>query len=161
MRTDLKPFTCCFTGHRNLKHSKERIKEVLKNTIIQLIKKGIIYYGCGGALGFDTIAATTILELKKEYPQIKLILVLPCRNQADKWSDKDIEEYERIKEQADKIRILSETYTNTCMHERNRHLINNSKYCIAYLTENYGGTFYTVNYAKKRNINVINIADYL
>lgn len=45
------------------------------------------------------------------------------------------------------------------MHKRNRHLVDNSSACISYLTENKGGTFYTVNYAKSKGVEVINIAE--
>ena len=34
-----------------------------------------------GALGFDTIAAQAVLSVKETYPEVKLILVLPCENQ--------------------------------------------------------------------------------
>ena len=47
------------------------------------------------------------------------------------------------------------------MHKRNRHLVDNSSICVCYLTENKGGTFYTVEYAKSKNLKVINIADKL
>jgi len=47
------------------------------------------------------------------------------------------------------------------MQKRNRNLVDNSGVCIAYLTENRGGTFYTVNYAAKLNREIINIADIL
>ena len=47
------------------------------------------------------------------------------------------------------------------MHKRNRHLVDNSSICICYLTENSGGTFYTVNYAKKQGLTVINLAEQL
>ena len=40
-----------------------------------------MFYGAGGALGFDTLAAQTVLDMKKEYPQLRLILVLPCEDQ--------------------------------------------------------------------------------
>jgi len=36
----------------------------LKKAIIECIGNGIIYYGNGGALGFDTLAALAVLELK-------------------------------------------------------------------------------------------------
>ncbi len=58
--------TCCFTGHREIeKKNYVRIKESTKNAIVALIKRGVIYYGAGGARGYDTIAAETVLELKK------------------------------------------------------------------------------------------------
>lgn len=64
-----------------------------------------------------------------------------------------------IKQKADKVVYTSQEYTRGCMHKRNRHLVDNSSACISYLTENKGGTFYTVNYAKSKGIEVINIAE--
>lgn len=55
----------------------------------------------------------------------------------------------------------SEEYTRGCMHKRNRHLVDNSSACIAYLTESKGGTAYTVDYAAKHGLTVFNIADCL
>lgn len=51
-------------------------------------------------------------------------------------------------------------YFKGCMHKRNRHLVDNSGYCICYLTRTQGGTAYTVDYALERGLPVINIADY-
>ena len=112
-----------------------------------------------GALGFDTIAAFAVLKLKERYPDIRLILVLPCFSQTRGWSQEDIEIYDDIKQKADKVVYTSQEYTRGCMHKRNRHLVDNSSACISYLTENKGGTFYTVNYAKSKGVEVINIAE--
>ncbi|MBR2589802.1 MAG: DUF1273 family protein [Clostridia bacterium] len=155
----MKCHTCCFTGHRLIpKNEIPLIHERLKHTIIDLIKKGVIYYGSGGALGFDTLAAQTVLELKKEYPQIKLILVLPCVSQSAKWSNSDVLTYEQIKSKADKIVFTSQEYYDGCMLKRNRHLVDNSSYCICYLKHKRGGTFYTHNYAKQNNLQIFNVA---
>ena len=51
--------------------------------MFKLIKNGYSYFGAGGALGFDTIATQTVLHLKERYPHTKLILVLPCIDQAN------------------------------------------------------------------------------
>lgn len=118
-----------------------------------------LYFGAGGALGFDTIAAFAVLKLKERYPDIRLILVLPCFSQTRGWSQEDIEIYDDIKQKADKVVYTSQEYTRGCMHKRNRHLVDNSSACISYLTENKGGTFYTVNYAKSKGVEVINIAE--
>lgn len=152
--------TCCFTGHRELPTGWDRWKlsAKLKKTIVEQINNGIQFFGAGGALGFDTLAAQTVLKLKKAYPDIKLILVLPCRDQAAKWPAADVEEYERIKSKADKVVYTSEKYFNGCMHKRNRRLVDNSSVCICYLTKPTGGTYYTVNYARERGLEVINVA---
>lgn len=152
--------TLCFTGHRVIPiFSKKTIKETLRNTLIEQINNGYLYFGAGGALGFDTIAAQTVLELRSVYPQIKLILVLPCLTQTRGWSARDIAIYEDIKSKADKVVYTSEEYSSGCMHKRNRHLVDNSSMCVCYLTEETGGTAYTVNYALKNNLTVINIGE--
>lgn len=152
--------TACFTGHRKIASEQQRIvAERLKQTVEKLILNGYCYFGAGGALGFDTLAAECVLYLKKQYPQIKLILVLPCKTQTRGWDSEDIAIYEQIKAQADKVVYTSEEYTRDCMFKRNRHLVDNSSVCIAYLTESKGGTAYTVNYAKQKKIQVINLAE--
>lgn len=158
----MKNRTCCFTGHRNIpaKQEKNIFKATIK-TIEDLVKKGVLYYGTGGALGFDTIAALAVLEIKKEYPDVRLILVLPCLNQTRGWPKESVVLYEAIKKQADKVVYTSQEYTRGCMHKRNRHLVDNSLFCITYLTEVKGGTAYTVDYASKKGLSIINIANKL
>lgn len=130
----------------------------MNHAIEEAIQSGYLYFGTGGALGFDTLAAKAVLKLKHKYPQIKLILVLPCKSQTRGWPQADIDEYERIKQQADKVVYTSEEYFNGCMQKRNRHLVDGSSLCIAYLTKETGGTAYTVKYAKKNGVIVVNLA---
>ncbi len=154
----MKTKTCCFTGHREiLEEDRVTIRDSVREEIISLIEKGVRYFGAGGARGFDTIAAETVLELKSLYPHIKLILILPCNNQTRGWKEEDIEKYNRIRERADKIKILSQEYYNGCMHARNRHMVDHSAYCICYCRKSGGGAAYTVEYAKEKNINIIYI----
>ncbi len=151
--------TCCFTGHRSIPQEQIPIlKEELETLIRSLVKQGVIYYGAGGALGFDTVSAQVVLKLRRELPQIKLILVLPCPDQAQKWSKQNQEIYENIKKQANRVVFTSQEYTRDCMFKRNRHLVDYSGTCICYLTKSNGGTAYTVNYARKQGLKIINLA---
>lgn len=152
--------TCCFTGHRELPTGlgKWKLTTRLEKAIVEQIKKGIRFFGAGGALGFDTLAARTVLKLKSKYPNIKLILVLPCPTQTRGWPIEDVEEYERIKAKADKVVYTSQEYTKGCMFKRNRHLVDASSVCICYKVKDSGGTAYTVKYAEERGLEVINIA---
>lgn len=136
--------TCCFTCHRDISLIQRFvIKRRLEAEIKRLIDKGVVYFGSGGALGFDTMAALMVLKLKTANPQIKLILVLPCREQADRWSNADKMLYNEILQKADKVKYTSEHY---------------SGYCICYLTQKAGGTAYTVDYAKKHKLDITNLA---
>ncbi len=153
----MKNKTVCFTGHRNIQQRNE-ISDVLRRTILRLIDVGYCYFGAGGALGFDTLAAETILSLRRNFPHIRLILVLPCRLQTYGWEYGDKIRHEEIKQRADKVVYTSDEYFSGCMHRRNRHLVDHSSVCVCYLTQNSGGTFYTVNYAKEKGLQIINIA---
>lgn len=156
---ELKQSHCFQTEKRRAltRPEQELLLSYLKNTPSASL--WYLYFGAGGALGFDTIAAFAVLKLKERYPDIRLILVLPCFSQTRGWSQEDIEIYDDIKQKADKVVYTSQEYTRGCMHKRNRHLVDNSSACISYLTENKGGTFYTVNYAKSKGVEVINIAE--
>ena len=145
--------TVCFTGHRELPADDlPKISKRLEDTLATLIEQGYRY------LGFDTLAAQAVLRLRERYPQIRLILVLPCLNQTRGWPQADIDTYEEIKRCADKVTYTSEHYFQGCMQKRNRHLVDNSSVCVCYLTKPTGGTAYTVDYARRMGLRIINIA---
>ena len=151
--------TCCFTGHRHiLEADREKIKHRLETVITSLYQRGVCYYGAGGALGFDTLAAQAVLRLRERYPALKLILVLPCLDQTKGWRPEDISAYDQIKAGADKVVYTSQTYTPGCMHKRNRYLVDNSGTCICCLNKQTGGTAYTVQYAKSRGLDIIDLS---
>ena len=152
--------TCCFSGHRDIDAKAiNEVKRRLRYTLTDLISKGYRYFGAGGARGFDTLAAFAVLELKKVYPHIRLILVYPCKDQTKGWNDDDKKKYEYLKSHCDKYVYVSEEYTKGCMHKRNRRLADNSSVCVCYLNKQSGGTAYTVNYAKQNGLRIINIAE--
>lgn len=150
---------CCFTGHRQIPpEAQAKISDRLKRTITGLYQRGVRGYMAGGALGFDALASQTVLRLRGNCPGMQLTLVLPCLTQARNWRPKDVAEYERIKVQADSVIYTSQEYTWGCMHKRNRYLVDHSAICVCYLKQDSGGTAYTVNYARKNGLEVINIA---
>ncbi|MBQ9783681.1 MAG: DUF1273 family protein [Clostridia bacterium] len=151
---------CCFTGHRRLEPERmQRLYEELSRTLDVLLAQGVTHYRTGGAMGFDTLAALAILDRKPAYPGIFLELCLPCRDQTKKWNDRDRAIYDDILSRADRAVVLYEHYTPGCMHERNRYMVNGSRYCIAYCTTDTGGTAYTVRYATQKGVTVLNLAN--
>ena len=110
----------------------------------------------GGAIGFDAIAAQSILNLKSNYTELKFILAIPCKDKSVKWSDKDKYIYEDIKRRADKVIYTSKKYEKNCMLKRNQFMVDNSNFIIsAWDGRKIGGTYYTVNYAKKLGKKII------
>ena len=159
MQMDQRGKTAFFTGHRHIPaEAYPKMQKHLEEELRRLIQQGVRYFGAGGALGFDTMAAQAVLKLRLSFPHIRLILVLPCRDQAKKWSAPDIRTYRQILGGADKAVYVSEHYYDGCMQKRNRHMADHSAVCLCYLTKASGGTAYTVDYARAQGLSVINIA---
>ena len=156
---------CCFTGHRpqslpwGFNEQDERclkMKQQLKVEIVKAIEGGFTTFISGMALGFDMICAETVLELKKSYPQIKLIGAIPCKTQDKLWREKDKRRYRELLKKLDGIRCIYDDYIGSeCMLERNRFMINNSSLVIALYNGRNGGTQKTLEYAKKQNIKIV------
>ncbi len=151
--------SCCFTGHRDIDPEKiPLIEEKTREVIKEYIGKGFTDFYNGGAIGFDLLTAEIVLELKEEYPHIRLHIIAPCSNQTQKWGYDNILRYERITSLADEVKCLSPYYFNGCMQIRNRYMVDNSRVCIAYLTSCSGGSAGTVRYAKDKGKEIVNIA---
>ena len=150
----------CFTGHRGVaKNDMSHVMSMLYSRVSSLVNKGFDTFITGGAVGFDTMAAECVAQLKERFGGITHILALPCRDQTAKWKSlDDLSRYKRLLGGADAVEYISDFYTPTCMHERNRWMVDNSSYCIAYMTGIRGGTAYTCRYAESLGITVENLA---
>ncbi len=91
----IKEYTACFTGHRPAGlpwgyNEKDEICLRFKKELICILRNAILFgvnrFLTGMAEGFDMIAAEIIIELKKEFKNIKLIAIIPCQNQEKMWS---------------------------------------------------------------------------
>ncbi len=152
-----------FTGHREfsvkffsdddplLIDLKKRISAEIEKTILD----GADEFYSGMAIGTDMMAADEVLKLREKYPHIKLIAMIPCPNQCEKWGREHILQYTRIMEQCDKIMTISPEYTSGCMHKRDRALVDICDLLIAVYENRSGGTRYTVEYARKKGRKII------
>ena len=151
--------TCCFTGHRDISAmTYAELNKQLEAVVPRLIERGIRYFVCGGALGFDTLAAVEILRAARFDADIKLILALPCRDQTAKWGEYDKRVYDALLSYADEVIWLAERYYTGCMQKRNRAMVDASACCICYLhSDKRSGTLQTVEYARASGLPVVNV----
>ena len=80
----------CFTGHRTIAEEKEKLSARLYALLERLVtEQKITDFYTGGAVGWDALAALTVLKLRESYPEVKLHLVLPCpfEEQSAKWNE--------------------------------------------------------------------------
>jgi len=151
---------CCFTGHRKIAQAEmPTIKKWLEEKIEELIAEGVDTFLCGGALGWDSVCGFAVLDFKAKYESIKLVMVLPCREQDKGWSEKDKAAYKELLAAADEIIYVSEEYTKDCMKKRNMLLVQDSDCCIAYMKYKRSGSAQTVRLANEKGIPVYNLAE--
>lgn len=155
-----------FTGHRpnklasyNYRHP-ENLKMLVKLKAIicrYIERRGITTFITGMALGIDIWSAQIILQLKDKYPHIKLVCAIPCLEQYKKWNDDDIDTYHHILERADLVYYVSDKpYTDWCMIDRDKWMVDNVNFLLAVWNgDESGGTWRTVEYAIKRQRNIL------
>ena len=146
---------CAFSGHRNLK-ALDFDNALLDRVVLNLIKTGTTEFLCGMAYGFDLAAAQTVLMYKKDY-DIKLTACLPCADQTDNFSENNKLKHSIILDCCDEVITLAPAYFKGCMHGRDRYMVENCDVLVCFLRRRSGGTFYTVNYARKLGKKIIEL----
>ena len=153
--------TCCFTGHRAIERNViPALQDELRDAIESLYHRGYTNFISGGAIGFDLLAAVTVLNFKSIQPDVTLVLALPCLGHFRKWGEHDIRLFHRVLERSNDVVYLSREYYNGCTMARNRYMVDNSNVCVAYLSQtSKGGTVATVRFAQQKGIEIINLYD--
>ncbi len=152
---------CCFTGHRPEALFKDEDEYTVYNYILIAVKDAVLdgytQFMCGGCRGGDILFGEAVNELKKTNDNIRLICVLPYRGQAEGWPGSDRNRYADLLDAADDVICLHDEYSKGCMHQRNRYMVDRSSLLIAAYNGTKGGTEFTVNYAKKQGLRIVNV----
>ncbi len=149
---------CSFTGHRQIASGCiAPLTALLDRAVNYVYENGARDFYAGGALGFDTLAAEAVLRLREKYPDVRLHLVLPCKNQTDRWSVRDKRKYLDILAATDSYEFMFESYYDGCMKVRNERLASLCDVLIAYAGRPYGGSMQTVRLAAGRGAEVFNL----
>ena len=146
---------CTFAGHRNISATRELLSALRKHIEILITKENVSEFLVGNYGDFDFLSTKTVRELKKVYPHIKLILVIP-------YLTKAINEYkEQFYEKYDSILIADiplSTPKNLRIIKSNQYMVDKADFLICYANHGWGGASQTVDYAKKKGINIVNLA---
>jgi uncharacterized phage-like protein YoqJ len=155
---------CCFPGLRPTtlpfgydEDSPDclRLKVRLYFEVDQMREKGVTVFLTGLAPGIDMIAAEIVLDIKRAYPfdDIRLVILVPGKEEADQWPEAYRERYFHILERADEVVTLKKRHAGDGMLKRNRYMLKTSSHLIAV----WGGseTKQTIDYAVKKGLDVI------
>ena len=150
---------CCFTGHRpeKLHADKTTIQAELKREIYEAVQDGFKIFISGMARGIDLWAADLVLEVRKSYPDIQLFCAIPYDRFADKWPPLWQNLYYRVLAQTDDLKIFYPYFTYAAFQVRNRWMVDHSSRIIAVYNGSTGGTYNTLQYARRRHIEIRDI----
>ncbi len=156
---ELRKHRCCFTGHRpsKMNMTENEIKPLLEKAIDNAIAEGYVTFITGMAGGTDIWAAEIVLDRKLGNEDIHLICALPHPGFESRRSMAEKERFNNILANADLVKMVNEHYFTGCYQVRNEWMVDRSNLVIAVWNGSKSGTKNTVDYAKRKEIRVINV----
>ena len=150
---------CCFTGHRpdKMEFGEKEIKPLLEKAIDEAISKGFVTFITGMAMGTDIWAAEIVLDRRKKNDHIHLICALPHPGFENRRSFVEKMKFSKIIKNADLVKEINDHYFTGCYQVRNEWMVDRSNLVIAVFNGQKSGTKNTVDYAKKKNVQVVNV----
>ena len=119
---------------------REEVKKWIFNVTKKLIQQGATTFYLGGYGAFDSLVASVLRELKKDYPQIELILVLAYLNTERNTSGYDSTVYPPLEAVPRRFAIT----------HRNRWMVDVADVVVAYVLHDWGGAATTLRYANQK-----------
>ena len=158
---ELRLHRCCFTGHRpdKMELGEKEIKPLLEKVIDDAIAEGYVTFITGMAMGTDIWAAEIVLERKKRNKDLHLICALPHPNFESRRSMTEKMKFNKIVKKADLVKEINDHYFAGYYQVRNEWMVDRSNLVIAVFNGQKSGTKNTVDYAKGKGVNMVNVLD--
>ena len=137
--------TVTFCGHRDAFDKDGKIRIWLTDTVENLILRGADLFYLGGYGGFDRMAASVVREMKRAYPQIESVLVLPFLDSKLDTSGYDGTVYPPLETVPRRFAIL----------KRNEFMVWEADILVAYVIYEWGGAFKTLSFARRKKKEII------
>ena len=142
-----------FCGHSNCLFSDEE-KEKLKQLLIKEIRKNpTCKFYLGGYGDFDSLCLRTLRELKVDFPNIELLFITP-------YLDNNYSKLQLAKYYYDDVIFppIENVPRKFAILKRNEWTVDSADLVIAYVKYSWGGAAKTLEYAKRKKVPIINIA---
>ena len=153
---ELKQHRCCFTGHRPMKLTRpiEAVQAELEKEIRLAVNEGFTVFITGMAQGVDIWAAQTILRLRNEGRQLRIICASPYEGFERRWSNNWKQQYNEVIQRADLVRFICPDYSPSCFQIRNEWMVHHASRVIAVFNGEPSGTKNTIDFARKQGVPV-------
>jgi len=165
----MEPLSCTITGHSpqrfKFKYNEQAplcrsIKTAMAEQIKTLHSQGVRLFYVGCAVGVDTWAAETVIDLKQQtdFSDIELFCAIPFPDHTDKFTDGQKKRYQEILSQCTYKEAVNRHYSPVAYKRLNYFMVDKSQYLIAVYDQDKSdrsGLVQTVNYALKNNLQMI------
>ena len=147
---------CTFAGHIEVYQTK--ISDKLDEALAKIIETDDSFIFLVGGMGdFDGMCSSAVRRAKKKHPdkRISLELVLPYLTSE---LNKSKEYYETYFDDVIVPSELAGVHYKSAITKRNRWMVEQSNWIIAFVYRDFGGAYTTLRYAEKKGLRVINLA---
>ena len=128
-----KSYTCCFLGHRKISENewlRSKLYSIIENLIM---RENIRVFLFGSNSQFEDLCRRIVSQLKEKYPNVKRVYVRAEYPHIDsKYTEYLLQRYEETYYPEGMISAGKAVYV-----ERNRIMIDKSRFCVMYFDENY------------------------
>lgn len=131
--------SCAFFGHKNYDYTPYEDK--IRERIVYLINRGVTEFYNGYRGRFDSMCARIVHDLKKQYPQIKNIMVLSYMPDNDFEKPDVFDETVYLLEQRVPLKYA--------ISHTNRMLVQTVNYIVSGVVWKWGGARTACNYAEQ------------
>ena len=158
--------SCCFSGHRPEKlpwGTREEdprcllLKEKIMDAAQTAYAQGYRHFICGMARGCDWYFCEAVLELREAREGISVEAAIPWPGQANGWPEADRRRYQNLVERCNWQSMVSTHYHQGCLLRRDRYMVDHTSLLIAAFNGAPGGTSYTMRYALRRGLEIIDL----
>lgn len=147
---------CTFAGHREVYQAN--ISEMLDEAISKIINTDDSFRFLVGGMGeFDGMCSSVVRRAKRKCPnkEIRLELVLPYLTQ--ELNDNKLYYETSFDDVVIPIELAGVHY-KSAITKRNRWMVEQSDWLIAFVYRDFGGAYTTLHYAEKKGLKIINLA---
>lgn len=143
-----------FCGHSSCNMSKDDEKKLMYIIEDVVGDKQVDFY-LGGYGDFDSFAKRCATEYKRTHPSARLVFVTPY---IGKWIDR---RKEYLQSEYDEILYpqLEGVPYRFAISKRNRYMMDVADVVIAYVSVDFGGAYQSLEYARRHNKHIINLAN--